>query len=1143
MLSSRKTLEPRALQISTSRIILLSQSGISRRPPSSVPSFRRDLSWGSKHKDPTSRVGKVCEGFSTQDFAGKILTRKQNYRSTFWGNHHFRRYLPRYVPIQEWRFSSSWGNKPGTHSRRRNDAEANEEDDWYSRWGKHQLRQYDEFMKRVERDPYTALFGKSWLKLRQYDDFMKRVEHDPYTALFGKSWLNFSGEDNEPRAARTSSRESPKGTSEPETERKPGNGPSRPKSNNMKIPVDRDIGGRPSKSEPTPTPERDQEYEIDPITNRRLLKASPSPASALGHTKAQVKDAERDSEPFYKRWALVPCTPPDHRFVMVEHAQVWSSSNAPSKDTPTKPHNTRPGLAREGLVEHQEPKVDPQPILQTHDAKPNNTSTKIESALDRHLSCKSAHEKERSERARLQYKPEENKTEDIDLLRPSDVRASAGLRGNPPKETDIEKQARRKMLEDNYERCSLDRATQSAGEAASNTFAQKGEDRPERKGIATEFRFGSWLKETLQEPKSESKEASKSTPTTWVNTSSNARNFDPKSIDQISDLTPPSNNAGVSESSNTVAPEAQVKAMDKASKLKAQIVPFKAKLDAMKADYDFLRQEWLHELRRAKEQAAKKEEEMKAQKIAKRAREIHEAEIKTQKVAMEAMVTRSGNRTTNTAEATVAKSVGNDDVEGPATRRLQSFLQGEGDMASNVHEFAGRDRWYKRKAPHAMHADDAKLQKLASDRALICEIRGIYEETYGTIDTKHRQPHVLSTSPTGSRAGITKFSKRLDKSEIADALVIVQKLFGQLREVQSIIQDYRSQTNQVLDPNDRAIDMSETHFAFEKSVMQILRTSLRLARVRSHGISSRVSGEATAAADSEKPTVNTPPSTTESKPTNLEAQKATKLNTYCILAYDSASESVRSIEATTVAPFSKEESLLPLDALNRLSNPGKFLPHAISLGAIGYEPVSGTTNILVFKRKSTPQDLMENKGTDAMEKLTRVRNALDHKPVVPDVPVGARSGNSSSNPATDEGIHESHQTQLRGIEAEQQEAQEPRKEAVEKTEMEVQKAIEASGITADDIRKEKQAYERCRTQESASSASPSNTTSDMVHRQERVFSGSEPGKWVDHSFKSKRSKRAAAGRRRRTMRRMLMAGAFTAACCYCVGVGSEMMRG
>ena len=1120
MLSSRKTLEPRGLQISTSRIILLSQSGIGHRPPSSVPSFRRDLSWGSKHKDPTSRAGKVCKDFSTQDFAGKILTRKQIYRSTFWGNHHLRRYLPRYVPIQEWRFSSSWGNKPETYSRKRNDAEANEEDDWYSRWEKQ--------------------------KLRQYDDFMKRVEHDPYTALFGKSWLNFGGEDNEPRAVRISSRDSRKGTSEPKTERDPGNGPSRPKSNNMKIPVDRDLGGRPSKSEPMPTPEHDQEYEIDPITNRRILKSSPSPASALGHIKAQVKDGERDSEPFHKCWAVVPCTPSGHRLIMVEHAQVWSSSNAPSKDTPIQPHNTRPWLAQEHFVEHQEPEVDPQPILQTHDAKPNKTATKIESALDRHLSSKSAHEKERNERPRLQYKPEETKTEDIDLLRPSDVRASAGLRGNPPKETDIEKQARRKKLEENYERCSLNRASQSAGEAASNTFAQKREDRPERKGIATELRFGSWLKETLQDAKPESKEASKSMPATWVDKSSNARNFDPKSIDQVSDLTPPPNNAVISESSNTMAPEAQVKAMDKASKLKAQIVPFKAKLDAMKADYDFLRQEWLHELRRAKEQAAKKEEEMKAQKFAKRAREIHEAEIKTQKVAMEAMETRSGNRTTNTAEAALAKSIGKDYVEGSAPRRLQSFLQGEGDMASNVHEFAGRDRWYKRKARHAMDADDAevdaKLQKLASDRALICEIRGIYEDTYGTIDTKHRQPHVLSTTPAGSHAGITKFPKRLDKSEIADALVIIQKLFGQLREVQSIVKDYRSQTNQVLDFNDRAIDMSETHFAFEKSVMQILGTSLRLARVRSRGITSRVSGEATAAADSKKPTVITPPSTTESKPTNLEAQKATKLNTYCILAYDSASESVKSVEATTVAPFSKEESLLPLDALNRLSNPGKFLPHAISLGAIGYEPVSGTTNILVFKRKSTPQDLMENKQTDAMEKPTRARNALDHKPVVPDVSFGTRSGNSSSNPATDEGIHESHQAQLRGIEAEQQKAQ-ARKEAVENMEINIQKAIKASGTAADSIQKEKQALERSQTQRFASSASPSNTTSDMVHRQEMVFSGSHPGRWIDHSFKSRRSKRAAAGRRRRTMRRMLMAGAFTAACCYCVGVGSEMMRG
>ena len=980
--------------------------------------------------------------------------------------------------------------------------------------------------------------------MRQYDDFMKRVEHDPYTALFGKSWLNFGGEDNEPRAARTSAPDSPKETSVPKTEGDRENGPSRPKSNNMEGPVDRDIGGRRSKSETIPIHERDQEYEIDPITNRKVLKASSSPASTLGHTKPQVKDAERDFEPFYKGWTLVPRTPSGHRFVVVEHAQVLSSSNPPSKDThPIKPHNTKQWLAQEGFGGHQEHKADPQPTHQTHGAKPNKTATKIESALDRHLSSKSAHENEWSERPRLQYKPEENKTEDIDLLRPSDVRASAGLRGNPPKETDAEKQARRKRLEDNYESCSLDRASQSAGEAASNTFAKKREDRPERKSITTDLRFGSWLKETLQDAKPESKEASTSTSATSVHKSSDAKNFDPISIDQISDSTPSSNRAVGSESSNTVAPEAQVKATDKASKLKAQIVPFKAKLDAMKADYDFLRQEWLHEIRRAKEQAAKKEEEMKAQKIAKRAREIHEAEIKTQKVAMEAMETRSGERASTTAGAALAKSIGNDDVEEPAPRRLQSFLQGEGDMASNVHEFAGRDRWYKRKAPHATNADDAeinaKLQKLASDRALICEIRGIYEDTYGTIDTKHRQPHDLSTTPAGSHAGIEKFSKRIDKSEIADALVIVQKLFGQLREAQSIVQEYRSQTNQVLDPNDQDIDLSATHIAFEKNVMQILRTSLRLARVRPRGIPSRVSREATAAADSKKPTVNSPTSTPESKPSNLEAQKATKLNTYCILAYDSATESVKSVEATTVAPFSKEESLLPLDALNRLSNPGKFLPHVTSLGAKGYVPVSGTTSILVFKRKSTPQDLMETEKTDAMEKPTPVRNVLDHIPAVPDSSVGTRSGNSSFNPANGECIYVFHKSHSLMDQAEQQQAQAARKEAGEKPQQKMDKACETA---ADSIQNEKQPFERSQKQQCASPALPSNTTSDTVHRQEIVFSGSRHGRWVDNSFKSKRSKRAAAGRRRRTMRRMLMAGAFTAACCYCVGVGSEMMH-
>lgn len=885
--------------------------------------------------------------------------------------------------------------------------------------------------------------------MRQYDDFMKKVQRDPYTALFRRSWMSLGGEDTEPKAARTSSQDTPNATSVPKNERTRENWPSKSKSSSTKVPEEKDIGGGHSKSGTMPVQEQHQEYVIDPITNRKVLKASNFPVSSLGERKPQVKEGDKIFESPSKRWDFVSATPLDHRFIVVERAQVLSSSNPRSEDTPVKQHTTKEWLAQEGFGGSQEPKADSQPIRQDHNAKPNITATKIESALDRHLSSKSTNNKEKSDHPKLQYKPEENKTEDIDLLRPTDVRASAGLRGNSPKETDADKQNRRKKLEESYKSCSVDRS-----EAASNKLVQKREERPVHKDTATELRFGSWLKGTLQDAKPKSKEALKDKSAVWVNDFSDATNFDPESINETSISTSLSQNGAVLNSPNAVAPETQAKTSDKASKLKAQIVPFKAKLDAMKADYDSLRQEWLREIRIVKERAAKKEKEMKAQKIAKRAREIHEEEVKTQKVAMESMEMRSNDRTTNTAQTALAGSLGKDVAEQPSPRRLQSFFQGEGDMASNVHEFAGRERWYKRKAPHAMDAKDAeidaKLQKVAKDRALIREIRGIYEDTYGTIDTKHRQPHVLTTPQVGSRGPVA----------------------------------------------------------------------------------------ATAAANPKKPTVNPSPSTAAPKLVDHEAQKATKPNSYCILAYDSDTGRVISVEMTTLAPFSKEESLLPLDALHRLSNPGKYLPRVISLAARGYVPVSGTTNILVFKREIAPQSLAETEKMDARTGPNPVLNPLDHLPIVPDTSL---SGRDSSDLTAKEDIDECHQAQSRGIKGEQHKDEEARNQTIEKIQMILQKAQKPSQTATERILKDNQPSVEAHGQQSTSSASPSHTSRDRVHRQETVFSGSRHVRWIDRSAKYKRSRRAAE-RRRRTVKHVLMAGVFTAASCYCVGVIWELVN-
>ena len=947
---------------------------------------------------------------------------------------------------------------------------------------------------------------------------MKRVERDPYTALFGTSWLNLSGENTGTQA--------PKRTSVPKTETTPKNLSSNSKSSGSRSSETGNVREGQPKSEALSSKEINPEYEIDPITNRKVLKTSASPVSTVTYTDPHVEDTGKAFELSYKRWGLVSPSPLDRRFVMIEHAQASSSSHPSSDDNPhPKPKKGNGWLAQEGFGRSQEPKAGSQSALPNHEAKPHTTATKIESALDRHLNSKSTNEKARDGRTQLFYNPEENKTDDVDLLRPSDVRASAGLRGNQPKETKADKLVRRQNLEKNFASSSLDRTSHVDGEAASNKLVKKTADSPAKIETATELDKRSQSKGTRQDAKPGDEEGSKDKTVAWVNELPDAKDYDPVFVDQTPASVPVSKKELVSKPLNAVARQAQCEARDKASKLKAQIVPFKAKLDAMKADYDSLRQQWLQEIRKAKEKAAKEEKELKAQKLAKRAREIHEDEMKTQKLAMEAMETRRSDGSSN--KTALDQGEGNDASGKPAPRRLQSFLQGEGDMASNVHEFAARDRWYKRKAPHAMDANDAemnaKLQKLAADRALIREVRGIYEDTYGTIDTKHRQPEGLPTplaknpTPPSGRVspkaqlpsdtvGVTVSSRGPDEPQCSDPLEIIQKLFGQLRDAQSIVQEYRGQAKQASGLSDHDMNKSKAPGAFENIAIQIVRTSGQLAGVSLGRMVDEGIGEAVAP---KKPTINNKPSLTAPTPNDPEAEKTDQPNEYCLLVYDPATRTILSAEAIAYPHLFGEESHLPLDALlKRLRHSGMFLPHIMSLGDKGYKPVCITKNLLVLKKEVTPQNLAEIKGTDESDGFAAKR-ALDS--------------------VADKKTSEKRHAQWQGVKTEQRKAKEIQKQAF-KTDKAHQKVEEARKTSRDGIEKEKQPVQEAQHQ-----------PSKKVRRQETVFSGSRQGKWVDSSSKPKKSKRTA-GKRRKTLKHMVMAGAFTAGCCYAVGVVSEAMH-
>jgi len=70
---------------------------------------------------------------------------------------------------------------------------------------------------------------------------------------------------------------------------------------------------------------------------------------------------------------------------------------------------------------------------------------------------------------------------------------------------------------------------------------------------------------------------------------------------------------------------------------------------------------------------------------------------------------------------------------------------------------------------------------------------------------------------------------------------------------------------------------------------------------------------------------------------------------YKILAYDPTMQAINIAETTSVVPDTAS-ALTPAEVLLRLSNPAKFFPHFAPLRAQGFEIVSGSGDVLVFRK-------------------------------------------------------------------------------------------------------------------------------------------------------------------------------------------------
>ncbi|KAL8778025.1 MAG: hypothetical protein Q9213_007599 [Squamulea squamosa] len=470
--------------------------------------------------------------------------------------------------------------------------------------------------------------------------------------------------------------------------------------------------------------------------------------------------------------------------------------------------------------------------------------------------------------------------------------------------------------------------------------------------------------------------------------------------------------------------------------------------------------EWKIELAAAK----KKIQDADTRKRNEARNEVLEKEILAQKTAMEALETRRTSNGVSSFDAAVAHPE-----------------QAEGDMASNVHEFVGREHWYKKKAPHATKTEEQESGQITKARSLIREIRGIYEDTYGVIDTKHRQPgsevsgtkeqnsNISPSSDRGSLAGTPEAVKNVAKSS---GPLSTQEKIGTM--LQQLLDDSRY-LQKLLQTPELTPEIREEIFCRNRS-MQNASDAITEA-LSSKSSSPKQWSQKHVVVSKGQDAADIPGK--EPQPVSPSADMKKQSTIYSVLAYDPSIQEVITAEMVSSSESSSERRLSLSEALSSLTEPVKFLPQLTKLQNQGFEVVSSDTNILVLKKNNrTPPTMAADR-----KKPQSIVNPID----------GTRK--QTQNVASAKSFV-SHDSQVKPLVIEGEQAEQ-------------------------------------------------NLSGYKVRREEDVFSGSSGNQWDrshESNRQHGKSRYRRTSRRRKTTKRMLWVGLWTAGCCYAVGAITEFLR-
>lgn len=905
--------------------------------------------------------------------------------------------------------------------------------------------------RREEDDPldWEAMSRKKQGAIaKRLEDLKRMIDADPYAVLFGR-WQQWPkppkdapfGGFNDPGAVTsrvTPSVENARGfntsflrfnRSHQEAAFKSKSEPSSQDSENRPF-TDREI--------------QNEDLKFDPITMRMVRKEpynvaeTPDYLGANGSSSIPVKPFKSSIFNHVK----MSGTSPDTSMNTKSDSLPTKTKYPTLQPNPSEPE--RSWLAREGFNSGGNEAGKPNPSLSTSGSSKNGDGdiSRIESALSRHAKAKEMpSDQKKADPSPLNCPIKESTEEDVDLLFSSGVRASAGLSKRGSKPSAKEKQERRSVLSDDYEKRNR------------------------------------YLDRQLEEELASQKAAS-------TKTSIEADNakipFDlSKDIIALGEIR--------SSSPNVATDNISIPPSD-SEKLE---ISFSSQIEARK---------------RSKAQHA------------------HEAEVCAQKAAMEAIET--GDRIASSHHKNHSQETGQD----IATSNIMS---------------TDRDASQKPEAIHAKEQLERKNQQLAKDKALVGEIRSIYEDKYGIIDTNHRHPSVKAADLSAPKSkpdkvaslntdinGIPEQAPKLAETErhaggrhkepsgeaIPTTLVrrmyssdpayspeqehkvggqfdAHQELLSEVYKTQNLLQDLSKRLSESHLAKSVTIESLDRPKAPDRSSLQPQNCSPAPLKIQTGPSSAEKTindKKAMIDASAELPWNHSNPKS-RSNIKSDDAETVSRPALYRILAYDPSTQRVMTAKNTFFTSPANERRPTVAEALSGLANPAKFLPHFSSLQNAGYEIVSGNSNILVFRKVGSPKS--STTSADEVAPRFKGRYSMHTNPIDGTTP---QTGNFASP---------------------------------------------TGFVNYDSVLPSPDSKERTPWQRYPGAPKPGH----KVRREEPVFSGSfagwrnfhddDSGKWSKFRRLQRRK------RRRRTLKRMFWVGIWVAGCCYVVGVASEALRG